>query len=153
MFLQTTTSTWNGAFSMEASAFMLLTAERYNLMLQLPDYANRLQLLGHFEHLHIGQLSCALFADSQTLITAGTDCTISIWTFTASAKSVDLQPKATLFGHRSTVTTLAVSRSYSTILSASANGRIMLWDLNRQCFLRELPRNGPVEVIFISENI
>ncbi|KAJ9259019.1 hypothetical protein DTO207G8_1179 [Paecilomyces variotii] len=113
--------------------------------------ADSRKLLGHFEHLHIGQLSCALFADSQTLITAGTDCTISIWTFTASGKSVDLQPKATLFGHRFAVTTLAVSRSYSTVLSASADGRIMLWDLNRQCFLRELPASGPVECARIND--
>lgn len=66
---------------------------------------------------------------------------------------MDLQPKATLFGHRFPVTTLAVSRSYSTVLSASADGRIMLWDLNRQCFLRELPASGPVEVSLTGETL
>ncbi|KAL2013633.1 hypothetical protein VTN00DRAFT_1158 [Thermoascus crustaceus] len=109
------------------------------------------KLLGHFEHLHIGQLSSAIFADSQTLITSGTDCTISIWTFTSTAKSVDLQPKACLFGHRSPVTVLAVSRSFSAVLSASTDGQIMLWDLNRQCFVRELPANGPVECARIND--
>jgi WD40 repeat protein len=52
----------------------------------------------------------------------------------------------TLFGHRTPVTVLAVSRSFSTLLSASTDGQIMLWDLNRQCFVRELPANGPVDV-------
>ncbi|KAK2811445.1 hypothetical protein FQN50_002068 [Emmonsiellopsis sp. PD_5] len=109
------------------------------------------KLIGHFEHLHIGQLSGALFADSQTLITSGTDCTISVWSFTSTSKSVDLHPKATLFGHRSLVTTLAVSRSFSTVLSASKDGSIMLWDLNRLEFLRSLPNGGPVDCARIND--
>ncbi|XRM38411.1 Beige protein-like 1 [Aspergillus tubingensis] len=113
--------------------------------------ADSRRLLGHFEHLHIGQLSCAIFADSRTLVTAGADCTVSIWTFTSSIKSVDLQPTGSLFGHRSPVTTLAVSRSFSTLLSASTDGQIMLWDLNRQCFVRELPGSGPVDCARIND--
>lgn len=108
------------------------------------------QLLGHFEHLHVGQLSCGIFADSQTLVTSGTDCSISVWSFISAAKFVDLQPKTSLFGHRSPVTILAVSRSFSTILSASTDGHIMLWDLNRLEFVRELPPDGPVEVCSLS---
>ncbi|PYH98662.1 beige/beach domain protein [Aspergillus ellipticus CBS 707.79] len=113
--------------------------------------ADNRKLSGHFEHLHIGQLSCAIFADSRTLVTAGNDCTVSIWTFTSSIKSVDLQPAGSLFGHRSPVTVLAVSRSFSALLSASTDGQIMLWDLNRQCFIRELPSNGPVDCARIND--
>ncbi|EDN02773.1 conserved hypothetical protein [Histoplasma mississippiense (nom. inval.)] len=113
--------------------------------------ADTRKLIGHFEHLHIGQLSGALFADSQTLITSGTDCTISVWSFTSTSKSVDLHPKATLFGHRSLVTTLAVSRSFSTILSASKDGKIMLWDLNRLEFVRSLPSGGPIDCARIND--
>lgn len=104
------------------------------------------QLLGHFEHLHIGQLSHASFADSRTLITCGTDCTISLWTVTATSRSVDLQPIGSLFGHRTPVTVLAVSRSFSAFLSASSDGQIMLWDLNRRCFVRTLPADGTIDV-------
>ncbi|EGC47156.1 conserved hypothetical protein [Histoplasma capsulatum var. duboisii H88] len=113
--------------------------------------ADTRKLIGHFEHLHIGQLSGALFADSQTLITSGTDCTVSVWSFTSKSKSADLHPKATLFGHRSLVTTLAVSRSFSTILSASKDGKIMLWDLNRLEFVRSLPNGGPVDCARIND--
>ncbi|KAK2756534.1 hypothetical protein FQN54_005427 [Arachnomyces sp. PD_36] len=109
------------------------------------------KLLGHFEHLHVGQLSSAIFADSQTLITSGTDCSISVWSFVSASKFVDLQPKTSLFGHRSPVTTLAVSRSFSTVLSASTDGRIMLWDLNRLEFVRELPEDGAVECARIND--
>jgi hypothetical protein len=109
------------------------------------------KLLGHFEHLHIGQLSHASFADSRTLITCGTDCTISLWTVTAGSRSVDLQPIGSLFGHRAPVTTLAVTRSFSALLSASSDGQIMLWDLNRRCFVRELPADGPVDCARIND--
>lgn len=110
------------------------------------QFANITQLLGHFEHLHVGQLSHASFADSRTLITCGTDCTISLWTITVASKAVDLQPIGSLFGHRAPVTVLAVSRSFSTLLSASSDGHIMLWDLNRRGFVRTLPSDGQVDV-------
>ncbi|KAL3475137.1 hypothetical protein BJX99DRAFT_230303 [Aspergillus californicus] len=113
--------------------------------------ADHRKIIGHFEHLHVGQLSCAAFADSRALVTSGTDCTISIWTFTATSKSVDLQPAGSLFGHRTPVTILAVSRSFSTLLSVSVDGQLMLWDLNRQCFVRELPAKGPVDCARIND--
>ncbi|KNG90448.1 Beige/BEACH domain protein [Aspergillus nomiae NRRL 13137] len=113
--------------------------------------ADSRKLLGHFEHLHIGQLSAAVFADSRTLVTSGADCTVSTWTFTSTAKSVDLQPAGSLFGHRSPVTVLAVSRSFSVLLSASTDGQIMLWDLNRQTFVRELPAKGHVDCARIND--
>ncbi|KAL4979500.1 hypothetical protein BDW66DRAFT_148239 [Aspergillus desertorum] len=113
--------------------------------------ADHRKLLGHFEHLHVGQLTAAVFADSRTLVTSGADCTISIWTFTATSKSVDLQPTGSLFGHRTPVTVFAVSRSFSTLLSASVDGQLMLWDLNRQCFVRELPVKGLVDCARIND--
>lgn len=76
------------------------------------------------------------------------DCTISVWTVTSTAKSVDLQPKTTFFGHRSPVTTLAISSSHSTLLSASSDGQVLLWDLNRLDLVRQLCRGDPVEVTF-----
>ncbi|KAJ5992482.1 hypothetical protein N7451_008206 [Penicillium sp. IBT 35674x] len=109
------------------------------------------KLLGHFEHLHVGQLSYASFADSRTLITCGTDCTISLWTVTSTARSIDLQPIGSLFGHRAPVTVLAVSRSFSAMLSASNDGQIMLWDLNRRCFVRALPTDGTVDCARIND--
>ncbi|PGH19683.1 hypothetical protein AJ80_03838 [Polytolypa hystricis UAMH7299] len=113
--------------------------------------ADTRKLVGHFEHLHVGQLSCAIFADSQTLITSGTDCTTSVWSFTSTSKAVDLHPKATLFGHKTAVTVLAISRSFSTILSVSKDGKIMLWDLNRLEFVRTLPSAGSVDCVRIND--
>jgi WD40 repeat protein len=96
--------------------------------------------------MHQGQLSYVIFADSKTLVTAGSDCTISIWAVVRTDNLVDLQPKICLFGHRSAVIMLAVSRSFSALLSASSDGKVLLWDLNRLEMVRELTEGKPVEV-------
>ena len=107
--------------------------------------------LGLFEHLHIGQLSCALFADSKTLVTSGNDCTIAVWSVTSSSKSVEIQPKASLFGHRYPVDVLAMSRSFNALLSASKAGELMLWDLNRCAFVRKIDDKVQVECACIND--
>ncbi|KAI9845074.1 MAG: hypothetical protein M1837_005078 [Sclerophora amabilis] len=112
-------------------------------------HAESRKIVGMFEHLHQGQLSCALFADSRTLVTAGVDCTISVWAVILHPKAVDLSPKSSLFGHRSPVTTLAISRSFSAFLSASMDGQVFLWDLNRLEFVRELASGPVVEVTLL----
>ena len=99
-----------------------------------------------FEHVHQGQLARAIFADSKTLITAGMDCTVSVWTLLSTSKTVDLQPRACLFGHNTPITTLAVSRSFSALLSASSDGHVLLWDLNRLKLVRRLTIGRAVEV-------
>ena len=63
----------------------------------------------------------------------------------STSKSVDLQPKACLFGHRASITNMAVSRAFSTLLSASADGQVILWDLNRLELVREIAKDKFVE--------
>ena len=107
--------------------------------------------IGLFEHLHIGQLSCALFTDSKTLITAGADCTVAIWSVIEGGKTVELHPRATLFGHRKPVSVLAISRSFNALLSASTDGQVMLWDLNRCEFIRKLDDEVQVQCAAIND--
>ena len=99
-----------------------------------------------FEHVHQSQLADAIFADPKTLITAGMDCTVSVWALVSTSKTVDLQPKACLFGHQAPITTLGVSRAFSTLLSASSDGQVLLWDLNRLKLVRVLAHGKTVEV-------
>jgi len=108
---------------------------------------------GHFENLHQGQLSCAIFASSQLLITAGEDCVISAHTIVTSAsKPVELQPRSSLFGHKTAVNVLAVSKSFSTLLSASCDGTVLLWDLNRLELVRKLTGGrGQIECARIND--
>jgi hypothetical protein len=66
-------------------------------------------------------------------------------------KSLDVQPKTSLFGHKEPVSTIAVSRSFSTILSASTDGQVLLWDLNRLEFVRKLAHGRQVECAKIND--
>ncbi|TAQ86218.1 hypothetical protein B7494_g5457 [Chlorociboria aeruginascens] len=110
------------------------------------------KLAGLFENVHQGQLSCAKFASSQILITAGEDCVVSAHTIiTSFSKPVDLHYRASLFGHKSPVTTLALSKSFSTILSAGSDGVVLLWDLNRFEFIRKLTHGRRVECAQIND--
>ncbi|KAL8838788.1 MAG: hypothetical protein Q9176_004861 [Flavoplaca citrina] len=102
------------------------------------------KLIGLFEHVHVGQLSCVLFADSRTLITAGNDCVVSVWGVSHTSKTVEMQPTGSLFGHRTPVSTLAVSASFRTLLSASEDGHVLTWDLNRLEIIRKLSSGVPV---------
>ncbi|KAF1988710.1 beach-domain-containing protein [Aulographum hederae CBS 113979] len=96
------------------------------------------KLLGLFEHMHQGHISTATFVDSRTLITAGTDSVLIVWTVAFAAKSVELPASVALFGHKSPVVTIAASKAFSTFLSADTSGRVLLWDLNRREFVREI---------------
>ncbi|KAB2571271.1 Beige protein-like protein 1 [Lasiodiplodia theobromae] len=100
------------------------------------------KLIGLWEHLHQGQISCATFVDGKTLITAGTDCTVAVWNVVIHSKTVDLVPKVCFFGHRAPVTVLATSRAFSTFLSADPSGEVFLWDLNRLEFVRRISKPG-----------
>ncbi|CAM1506109.1 Fc.00g057500.m01.CDS01 [Cosmosporella sp. VM-42] len=107
---------------------------------------------GLFENLHIGQISCAIFADSKTLITAGEDCVVTVYALqTAPGKPVELLPRSSLFGHKTPVTTIAVSKAFSTFLTVSSDGQAFLWDLNRLSFIRKLPLVRSVECARIND--
>ncbi|KAJ2900346.1 beige beach domain-containing protein [Zalerion maritima] len=107
---------------------------------------------GIFENLHNGQLSCVVFADSRTLVTAGEDCVVGVYTLkTAPGKIVDLAPRQSLFGHKTPVNQIAVSKHFSTMVSVSVDGQAFLWDLNRLEFIRKLNFNRPVESAQMNE--
>lgn len=92
-----------------------------------------------YENFHIGPPSTAVFVDSRTLITAGVDSVISVWNVNASgSKAPEVAQRESLFGHRTAITILAASKSLATLLSADTSGRVLLWDLNRCEFVREL---------------
>ncbi|KOS16861.1 Beige protein -like protein 1 [Escovopsis weberi] len=109
-------------------------------------FADNRKLAGLFENFHIGQISCASFADSKTLITAGEDCVVSVHAVvTSPGKPVELVPKSSLFGHKTPVTAMAVSKAFSTFVTASSDGQAFLWDLNQLFFIRKLQLVRPVE--------
>ncbi|KAK4187265.1 beige protein 1 [Podospora australis] len=115
-------------------------------------YSDNRKLAGLHENLHIGQISALTFADSKTLITAGEDCVVSVYTVqTSPGKPVELQQRSSLFGHKTAVTNIAVSKAFSTIVTVSHDGVAFLWDLNRLEFIRKLPLIRPVECAQIND--
>jgi len=114
--------------------------------------SNTKRPLGLYENTHIGPVTTAIFADSKTLITAGADCTLAVWTVSATRDAIEINPKTYLFGHRAPVTVLAVSRVFSTLLSVSADGQVLLWDLNRHDCVRVLLEAGgaPIQAAHMS---
>ncbi|KAI1154064.1 beige/BEACH domain-containing protein [Nemania diffusa] len=106
---------------------------------------------GVSENLHIGQISCIVAADSKTLITAGEDCVVSVFNMQSqTGKPVELVHRSSLFGHKTPVTTIAVSKVFSTVVTISGDGHAILWDLNRLEFVRKLPSNRSVECATIN---
>ncbi|KAL7621392.1 beige protein-like 1 [Parahypoxylon ruwenzoriense] len=115
-------------------------------------HAEHRKSAGVSENLHIGQISCIVVADSKTLITAGEDCVVSVFTVqTASGKPVELVHRSSLFGHKTPVTTIAVSNAFSTLVTISGDGHAFLWDLNRLEFVRKLPSTRAVECARIND--
>ncbi|GAP90172.1 putative beige BEACH domain-containing protein [Rosellinia necatrix] len=107
---------------------------------------------GVSENLHIGQISCIVAADSKTLITAGEDCVVSVFTMQSQpGKPVELVHRSSLFGHKTPVTTIAVSKAFSIVVTVSGDGHAILWDLNRSEFVRKLPSNRFVECACIND--
>jgi hypothetical protein len=69
-----------------------------------------------------------------------------VWNVIKNEKknTIDMTPSTMLFGHRSPVVTLAASAAFAAFLSASGDGRVFMWDLNRLEFVRELDL-GPAQ--------
>ncbi|GIZ45777.1 hypothetical protein CKM354_000893000 [Cercospora kikuchii] len=101
--------------------------------------------MGLYENTHVGPVNTATFVDSKTLITGGQDCTIGVWKIHQAKDAIEMSSKAYLFGHRTSVTVLAASRVFSTLLSISSDGQALLWGLNRFSCIRVLlpPSSGP----------
>ena len=109
------------------------------------------KIIGLSEHVHQTQVSCVLVLDSKTLITAGMDSTIAVWTMEHSSKTITLAPKTYFFGHGTAINVLTASPAFATLLSASTDGQILLWDLNRLQAIRELSRGKPVQCACIND--
>jgi len=101
------------------------------------------KLLALHEEFHIGPITTATFADARTLLTGGADSTIGVWDFASpSSEEIKIHPRTYLFGHRGPISVLAASWAFSTLVSASTDGQVIVWDLNRfDCLRILLPRN------------
>jgi WD40 repeat protein len=93
------------------------------------------------EELHDGPLLCAAVStDGQVLVTGGQDCVVNVWRMNlknTKYKKLDLQ--SALCEHVQPVVCVSICPSFGLIVSASSDGQVILWDLNRLVMLRKLP--------------
>jgi WD40 repeat protein len=91
-------------------------------------------------------MTCAAFLDAEILVTTALDCTVSVWTLTGSTYGpYDLNLKAGLFGHRAAVNLLLVSSTLSTIVTASIDGQVIIWDVNSLERLRVISHGTKID--------
>ncbi|KAI9203243.1 uncharacterized protein BJ171DRAFT_624220, partial [Polychytrium aggregatum] len=109
------------------------------------------KVLAVFENLHIGAITCAIFSSGDTLITGGEDMTICSWRL-VQGKRPDLYLETCVRGHTSTVLCLAVSKSFSILVSGGDDRLAIIWDLNRMEYVRTLAgHEGPVTSVAIND--
>jgi len=105
------------------------------------------------ENAHDGQVSClTVTVDGTFLISGGIDSLIVVRKLKKSKSNRSFVFLQSLSGHFSPITHVAVSRSYSVIVSASQDNTILVWDLNRLCLVKSLslpPSEEPISLLVI----
>jgi len=120
------------------------------------------KVLSVTETLHDDTITCGSIPESgSVLVTGGTACTVKVWkkakptpSLASKNKVVDsIYLHSILYGHCSPIRCITVSTEWSIILSGSADGVCIVWDLNRLCYVRSLiGHTGPVVAADISSN-
>jgi WD40 repeat protein len=73
------------------------------------------------------------------------DCLLTVWRVqkksrfpATSTPAWSFKRKATLTGHTSSITRLAVSHKYGALVSSAEDGTVLLWDLNKAAVIRPI---------------
>ena len=98
--------------------------------------------LALFECFHLGPVAAVVFVDGRTMVTGGADAVVTVWAVAYAKGNVTVDQRTSLFGHAHPVTALCVSKPFSVLISCDAAGRVLVWDLIRCEFVRELVRRG-----------
>ncbi|XP_035394817.1 WD repeat- and FYVE domain-containing protein 4 [Cygnus atratus] len=90
-----------------------------------------------------GKCLCAVCPSATTIITSGTSSVVCVWELSLVKDKVKhLNLRQALYGHSQAVTCLAVSVTYSIIVSGSDDRTCIIWDLNQLTYITQLPAHG-----------
>jgi len=94
---------------------------------------------------------CSISEDGHIMALGGSDCVVHVMDISKHHGTFSVEYKVSLIGHDDLITALAVSRSYSIIVSGSKDGSCIIWDINRLVFVHSLPHPDkiPVEAVKI----
>jgi WD40 repeat protein len=107
-------------------------------------------------------VTCAAFADSETLATGSSDYLVRLWRVQRIPQSPREPPLSLALtnimrGHTAEVLCITASRAWSVLVSGSADGTAILWELNRGTYTRSLfyddaEERDPVTLVAINES-
>lgn len=107
--------------------------------------------LAIYEHLHPDHITACVFVTNDVFVTGGNDGIVCLWSLTL-ARPPKVEQLGTFRGHIQKVVHLAVSKSFSTIVSCGLDSFAILWDLNRKKYVRSLNgHEGPVVCCAIND--
>ncbi|XP_039629915.1 WD repeat- and FYVE domain-containing protein 4 isoform X2 [Polypterus senegalus] len=90
-----------------------------------------------------GHCLCAVCPSESTIVTAGTGSVVCIWdTLFGKDKLKHMKLRQVLYGHTDSVTCLAVSLTYSVIISGSLDRTCIIWDFYRLSYITQLPEHN-----------
>jgi WD40 repeat protein len=108
-----------------------------------PDGTLRVSLLDDdalqmlYKNMHDGPITVAILSpDLCTLITGGQDSVLGVWRKQHLADRFEYV--TSLCGHHSSICALAMTKTYSLIVSGARDSTLLVWDLNRLTCIRRL---------------
>ncbi|KAG5181492.1 BEACH domain-containing protein [Tribonema minus] len=113
-------------------------------------------LLSAHDGLHARPITCAAYADSgAALATGGGDGALRVWSVAPSyyaGGGRTLELRGTLAAHAGAVACVDACEPFGVLVSGGAcDARVLVWDLNRLAFLRELPgHRGRVTAVSVN---
>lgn len=98
--------------------------------------ASQVELVNEFAKAHTGAITrITATADHETILTASRDNTIGLWKLSGDR----IENVGYLKGHADDVMAIAVHPTLPQVVSAGYDGSLMVWDLERQSVLRQMP--------------
>lgn len=83
-----------------------------------------------------GEIVACVCPSAKTIVTAGTSTVVTVWQYLARRRRLSV--KVCLYGHEEAVTCLAASPAYNLVVSGSRDGQVIVWDVERGSFIRQL---------------
>ncbi|GFT10478.1 lysosomal-trafficking regulator [Nephila pilipes] len=100
---------------------------------------------------------CASVPDCEKLFIAHSSGIIIVYSLYigSSGQTITLeQPVLQLNAHTDLVTSIYICKSFSVFVSSSEDGSVVIWDLNRLCYVRSLTgHKGPVQLVTVSDTL
>ncbi|XP_049867714.1 WD repeat and FYVE domain-containing protein 3 isoform X4 [Pectinophora gossypiella] len=103
-----------------------------------------------------GEIVTCVCPSAKTIVTAGTSSVVTVWQY--SSRRRRLAVKVCLYGHEEAITCLAASPAYNLVVSGSRDGQVIVWDVERGAFVRQLVPSAaptvppPVSALAIDDN-